>query len=133
MGKGAVMELSEKARKLRNARAREYYAQNREKQAEYNRRYWERQAAKENREIIKSSPDEQQDIMCGWLKRHQAKPKTTGCFYSYAVVCGETGLNAAEIIEAVDKTRVIQLEHFIAVQTSVRSNGERGIRVISLR
>lgn len=40
------MNLSDAARELRNKRAREYYANHKRQQAEYNRRYWERQAAK---------------------------------------------------------------------------------------
>lgn len=42
------MQLSEEARKLRNARAREYYATHKQQYAEANRRYWENKAAKEN-------------------------------------------------------------------------------------
>lgn len=44
------MNLSDAARELRNKRAREYYASHKRQQAEYNRRYWERQAAKAQRE-----------------------------------------------------------------------------------
>lgn len=39
------MKLSDKAREIRNARARAYYATHKRQQAEYNRRYWEKQAA----------------------------------------------------------------------------------------
>lgn len=38
------MEISEKARELRNASARKYHKEHPEKIREYNRRYWERKA-----------------------------------------------------------------------------------------
>ena len=41
------MELSEEARKIRNAKARAYYATHKKQYAEANRRYWEKQAIKE--------------------------------------------------------------------------------------
>ncbi len=49
------MELSEKARKLRNEYQRKWKARNPDKIREYDRRYWEKKAANEQNE----RPDEQ--------------------------------------------------------------------------
>ena len=127
------VELSQEARAIRNARARKYYHQNPDRQKEYNRRYWEKQATMQSETAGSLQHCEIQGVMYEWLKNHQAKPKTIGCFYSYAVVSGETGLSVDEIVSEINQIRIGLFENLIVVQTSVKSNGERGIRVISLR
>lgn len=42
--------MTEEAKEARRAYRREYYRKNRDKQKEYTARYWERKAAKENKE-----------------------------------------------------------------------------------
>jgi len=57
------MELSEKAKQMRNAYARQWKSKNPEKVREYNRRYWERKAAmftpNEQPDEQNEQPDEQ--------------------------------------------------------------------------
>ena len=46
------MELSEKARQLRNEYQRQWKAKNPDKIREYNRRFWERKAAEPENEVM---------------------------------------------------------------------------------
>jgi len=59
------MELSEKAKQMRNAYARQWKSKNPEKVREYNRRYWERKAAmftpNEQPDEQNEQPDEQNE------------------------------------------------------------------------
>lgn len=114
------MAMSDKAREVKNAKARAYYAAHKEQQKAANERYFEKLAAK-------VSP------VYEWVKRHEQPPKSVGRFYSYEIICDETGLDTKGVIEELHRIRKILLKEEIAIQIGVKSNGSRGIRVINLK
>lgn len=121
------MALSEQAREIRNARAREWYAKNKEKHKAAQERYFERLAAQEKVNGNVPTP------VYSWVLNHRPKPKSVGQFYSYSIVSQESGSSTSEIIEEINNMEEPLFRLKIAVQVGVKSNGERGIRVISLQ
>ena len=121
------MALSEEAKAIRNAKARAYYAQNKEKYKAANERYFERLAIKEKESKSNASP------VYSWIVEHQPKPKTVGIFYGYDVVKQATGVSLDVVVKEINRIKGQLFGMDIAVQVGVKSNGERGIRVISLK
>lgn len=121
------MALSEQARAIRNAKAREWYAKNKEKHKAAQERYFERLATQEKVNGNVLAP------VYNWILNHRPKPKSVGQFYSYSIVSQESGASTNEIIEEISNMAEPLFRLKIAVQVGVKSNGERGIRVISLQ
>jgi hypothetical protein len=93
------MALSEEAKAIRNAKAREWYSKNKERQKAANERYWERLAAKENSkntECKKSNSSFEREVMF-WIarmclsnksKRYDKSLYPVSTFISHVVFCG---------------------------------------------
>jgi len=93
------MALSEEARAIRNAKAREWYAKNKEKAKAANERYWERLAEKEqnaNTDCKKSGSSFEREVMF-WIARMCLSNKSKSYdkslypveqFISHCIFCG---------------------------------------------
>lgn len=99
---------------------------------EFCERNTEWQQVTQSRSSIMESP------LCRWILANKPEPRTTGDFYSYQdlhrLVYGFVTDRAGERVKTDLSPYVVELfsDHHIAVQSGVKSNGERGIRLLSV-
>lgn len=90
------------------------------------------------RQIVQSESSILSSPLCRWILDSRPEPRTTGDFYSYQdihkLVYGFTTDRAGERIKTDLTPYVGELftDHHIAVQSGVKSNGERGVRLLSV-
>lgn len=80
----------------------------------------------------------QESAICRWIISNKPEQRTTGDFYSYQdmhrLVYGFTAERAGERIKEDISPYLTEMfsEYHIAIQYGVRSNGERGVRILSV-